>query len=423
MNTSARTILSILCLIIIASSVATNSFADSESDFDAHESFAKIHFNDNEMDFAFALILGATMNHGCEIGEAFYTASNIKEGSAESWQKEWINMAKRVEKRGKESLAAGHKVSAREQFQRASYYYRAALISMMPADPAFKKTADQSRNMLKEAGILFDPPLEYIEIPFEGSVLPGFYRKAPNSDKPAKTLIMLGGGETFAEDLVFYIAPQAFDRGYNFITVDLPGQGLLPLEGKVFRADANVPIKAIVDYVLAKPETDHERVAAYGISGGGGFVPIAAENDPRIKAIAMNSAVVDAYPLFASMPVASATKEIVEGWSSFKQNTVKAIAWRWGVEMNDIPGLVAANKGFSFNPEKVDCPALIIVGEGEYANEEVKRQQKLCFKKLPNKRKKFVMTPKNEGASNHCITENRSVMSQVVFDFFDDVFK
>ncbi|MBI9112391.1 alpha/beta hydrolase [Maridesulfovibrio ferrireducens] len=414
---------SILCLTVALCLSASIAFAAGEDDFDAHESFAKLHFNDTEMDFAFALILGATMNHGCEIGEAFYTASNIKEGNAASWQKEWINMAQRVKARGEKSLTEGHKVSAREQFQRASYYYRASLISMMPDDPRFKKTALQSRELLKKAGMLFNPPLEYIEIPFEGTILPGYYRKASNSNNPAKTLIMLGGGETFAEDLIFYIAPQAYARGYNFITVDLPGQGLLPLEGKVFRADANVPIKEVIDYVLNKPETDPEKLAAYGMSGGGGFVPITAVNDPRLKAIAMNSAVVDAYPLFASMPVASATEDIVKTWSSFKQNTVKSIAWRWGVEMNNIPGLVPANKGFAFDPAKVTCPALIIVGEGEYSNEEVKRQQKLCFKKLPNKQKKFVVTPTNEGASNHCITENRSVMSQVVFDFFDDVFK
>ena len=67
---------------------------------------------------------------------------------------------------------------------------------------------------------------------------------------------MIGGGETFAEDLVFYIAPQTYDRGYNFMTVDLPGQGLLPLEGKTFRPDMNVPMKAVVDYALSRPDVD-----------------------------------------------------------------------------------------------------------------------------------------------------------------------
>lgn len=236
--------------------------------FDAHEPYVRMHFKDTEMDFAFALILGATMNHGCEIGEAFYTASKIKEGDAASWQNEWIKTAQRIETRGEQSLSKGHKVSARNQFMRASYYYRAALISMLPDDPRFKKTALKGRNLLKKAGKLLDPPLDYIEIPFENTVLPGFYRKAGKGKTPRKTLIMIGGGETFAEDLVFYIASQAYDRGYNFLTVDLPGQGLLPLEGKFFRENVEVPMKAVVDYALSRPEVDPERLAMYGISGG-----------------------------------------------------------------------------------------------------------------------------------------------------------
>ncbi|MBU1040110.1 MAG: alpha/beta hydrolase [Proteobacteria bacterium] len=428
---SMNAVLVVLCLALMMTVPAAQAgqavkgvvkTVKKQKKFDAHESFARLHFTDQEMDFAFALILGATMNHGCEIGEAYYAATNIKEGSAASWQDEWIKMGQRVEARGEASLAGGHRVSAREQFQRASYYYRAALISMLP-DAKFKATALKSRELLKKAGTLFSPPLEYIEIPFEGTVMPGYYRKADCGAKQCKTLVMLGGGETFAEDLVFYTAPQAYDRGYNFITVDLPGQGLLPLEGKVFRADVEVPVKAVLDYVLSRPEVAPEMVAAYGISGGGGFVPRAAMHDARIKAIAMNSAVVDAYPLFASMPVATATEDIIRGWSTFKQNTVRAIAWRWGVDMHNIPGLVPANKGFDFDPAKIAVPALLIVGQGEYSNAEVKRQQKLCYDTLPGNMKKLVVTPANEGASNHCITENRSVMSLVVFDFFDEAFK
>jgi len=40
-----------------------------------------------------------------------------------------------------------------------------------------------------------------------------YFRKADRGTAARKTLIMIGGGETFAEDLVFYIAPEAFDRG------------------------------------------------------------------------------------------------------------------------------------------------------------------------------------------------------------------
>ena len=68
----------------------------------------------------------------------------------------------------------------------------------------------------------------------------------------------------------------------------------------------------MVDYALSRPEVDHERLAVYGMSGGGGFVPQAAMHDPRLKAIVMNACVVDARPLFATMPVVQATPQEID---------------------------------------------------------------------------------------------------------------
>jgi alpha-beta hydrolase superfamily lysophospholipase len=283
--------------------------------------------------------------------------------------------------------------------------------------------AGKSRSLLKKAGALLAPSLKYFEIPFEGTVLPGFFRKAGAEAKPVKTLIMIGGGETFAEDLFYYIAPQAFARGYNFLTVDLPGQGLLPLKGKTFRPDMHVPLKAVVDYALSRPEVDPHRLALYGLSGGGGFVPQAAQHDLRIKAVVMNACVVDARALFATMPAVKASRQEMASWSSFHANTVKLVCWRWGVPLDQPARLVEANAGFRFDPAKVTVPALIVVGEGEYQSREVKRQQHLCLDNLPNPKKKLVVTPATEGAAHHCIMENRSLMSQVVFDWLDEIFQ
>ncbi len=193
------------CLAAQAEKAADNKAGQGQEQkkvFDAHDTGLRYHFNDSDMDFHFGtLVLGSAVNHGVEIGEAFYAASQIKDGDAASWQEEWFKLARRAEARGEQSLAGGHKVSARDQFQRASYYYRISLISMFPDDPRFRERAVQSRSLLKKAGQLFDPPMEYFEIPFEGTVLPGYFRKAAAGTKPAKTLIMIGGGETFAEDL------------------------------------------------------------------------------------------------------------------------------------------------------------------------------------------------------------------------------
>jgi len=156
---------------------------ESKTAFDAHDTGIRYHFNDTDMDFNFGtIVLGSAVNHGVEIGEAFYAASKIKDGNAASWQKAWFQLAKLVEARGEASLAAGHRVSARDQLQRAAYYYRISLLSILPTDPRLKERAGKSRSLLKKAGTLFDPPLEYFEIPFEGTVLPGYFRKAARNE-------------------------------------------------------------------------------------------------------------------------------------------------------------------------------------------------------------------------------------------------
>ena len=413
----------LLALGILGIFLLGTAHASDEAAFDAHggENFI---FEDGDMDFHFVnLILGSTINGGVETGEAFYAASQIKDGDSASWQKEWYELAERVEKRGLESLAAGHKVSARDQLLRAANYYRISLLGMAPSNPEFTKRGLRCRELMIKAGPLFDPPMEYFEVPFDGTVLPGFFWKANNDSKPNKTLIMIGGGETFIEDLFFYIAPQAHARGYNFMTVDLPGQGMLPAEGKVFRTDTQVPMKPVVDYALSRKDVDPGKLAAYGISGGGLFVPQAAEHDKRLKAIAVSSATVDGYALFAAMPAAVATKEEIAGWSSFHGDIVKSICERYGVSPDNPAGLIEANKGNSFDPTKITVPVLILVGEGEYKSGEVQRQQKIVMDGLPNPAKKMVITPANEGATNHCLMENRSLVGQVLFDWLDDVLK
>jgi len=396
------------------------SAAESDKSFDAHATSFSYFFRDTDMDFHFGnLILGAARNGGAAIGEAFYAASRIKDGDAAAWQTEWFELAGRVEARGLSALKAGHKASARNQLRRAAYYYRISLLAMGPDNPEFEKRGLKCRELMKLAGPLFDPPLEYIEIPFENTVLPGFFRKADNSGEPAKTLLMIGGGETFIEDLYFYLEPQAHERGYNFMTVDLPGQGLNPLAGHVFRTDTHVPMKRVVDYALGRTEVDPEKLAAFGISGGGLFVPQAAMHDPRIKAVVMSSAVVDAYPLFAAMPAAVAAPGDKASWTSFHAGVVKSICWRYGVD--EPAGLIEANKGNTFDPAKISVPALIILGEGEYRSQEVRRQEKIALDNFPNPLSEMVVTPADEGATNHCLMENRALVGQVVFDWLNKV--
>jgi len=414
-----------LVLALALPALASETKKNGAAEFDMHAAYVRYHFNDNDMDFTFgSVVLGGATNGGVEIGEAFATAAKIKDGDAASWQDEWFKLAKMAEARGEKSLAAGHKVSARQQLMRASNYYRVSLMAMLSDDPRLAERGKKSRELMRKAGKLMNPPLEYFEVPFEDTVLPGFFRAAKADGKPRKTLLMLGGGETFAEDLIFYIMPQAMERGYNFITVDLPGQGNMPLQGKFFRADMWTPIMATVDKVIGRKEIDKKRLAVFGISAGGGFAPQAAEHDKRLKAVVVSSCVMDAQSLLATWShIQKGTPAEMATWSTFHANTVKGMAGRWNVPPDNVPGLVAANKGFSFTPANITVPMLSVVGEGEYGGAEVQRQQKLCIEGSAKGNRKLVVTPLVEGASNHCIMENRSVLAQEVFDWLDGALK
>lgn len=412
--------------------------------YNAHRPFLDYHFWSNpEMEFAFQWILGSIPMGGCEVGEAFYVAKQVEQlqlnkegkvciveaGTAEKWQQEWLAMARRKEVAAEKALAAGHRVSARKNFLKASNYYRTAVVSMLPETEKqlFDATADTCRAVFKKAGALFDPPLEFIEIPFTGedgqpALMPGFFQRVDTSGVPRQTLIMIGGGETFYEDLYFYIAPAARERGFNLLTLDIPGQGLMPRDGHYFRKDTENQMRPVVDWACNHPEIDNCRLGMYGISNGGYFVTRAAMHDTRIKAIVVSNAVIDNYLMFSQMPFASKTQEEIEQeWSDFQIRVVTAVAWRFNT---GIKGQVEKTRGFVVNPEEIYCHVLDLVSCGE-DHGEAGRQQKVFMDKLPrlkNLIQERVNSPRDEGAVSHCIGENRTYMSDTVFDWLEKVF-
>jgi hypothetical protein len=390
--------------------------------FHAHRAYGskRFFFSTEDLEFGFIYFLGHATHGACAIGEMLYLADQYVEKKPETWIEAAVSMADRIEARARRSLENGHIISAREGFLRASYYHRlaTAMISPRKETATWRAHFKRSRALFKEAAILFEPAMEYFEIPFEGTVLPGYFLKPNSSDTPRKTLLMIGGGETFAEDLYFYIAPAAIARGYNFMTVDLPGQGGLPLEGVYFRADVEIPMKTVVDYALSRPDVDPDRLAAYGISGGGYYVPRAAAYEKRIKACIANSLLYDLDRILKSSLLQFG--DLFKKYDPMTYYIVDMIAWRWGAK-NPL-GLIPKNKDFKFDPSLIMCPSLILIGEGEYqGSKEAKRQQHSGLEAIQNPRKELVIAPLNEGGGHHVIGENLTLMSQIVFDWLDDI--
>ena len=124
----------------------------------------------------------------------------------------------------------------------------------------------------------FDPPLEIVEIPFEGKTIYGHLRKPKGVDKPA-VIIRTGGvdgykeGRNLAENL---------NIGCAGFEVDMPGAGECPVFNK---PDSERLYVAVIDYLTKRPDLDGRRIAFVGGSYGGYWGAKMAYVEPkRLKA-------------------------------------------------------------------------------------------------------------------------------------------
>jgi hypothetical protein len=222
----------------------------------AQRSREKLYFDHKDMDYYFSWILGRQVYEGSDPEECYAAAASILDGDAASWQLAWTALAEAVADQAEVRLGAGDREGARRAYLRACTYYRAPLFIMGPDDPAFRENLRLMHGCFEQAAALFQSPVEAVQVPFRGRLLPGYFWKAGGDREPRPTLLVSGGLETFAEDCYFMVGPAGPERGYHVLAVDLPGQGLNPDQGLAFTARMGPAVQAVVDYALKRPEID-----------------------------------------------------------------------------------------------------------------------------------------------------------------------
>jgi pimeloyl-ACP methyl ester carboxylesterase len=385
----------------------------------------KVYFKDQDL-YLQAFPLNFQAYGGASAGEAFYAASRVNEKDPESWVHEWSALAARVEAEGATALQKGHWVSAREAYLRAYTYYRTATLCLRVAEPHFRTTLQTMRLCVRRAAGLFEPPIEPVEIPHEGSTLPAHFLRAGDGRKP--TVIVIGGAETFCEELYFWGGAAAAERGYNALLVDMPGQGATPFEDMHHRHDVEVPMGAVLDYLEDRSDVDPERVAAYGLSLGGYIVLRSASYENRIKACAVSTPLVDWHQtLLDAMPAVLRRaprplfNTVMKLGNLFSKTQLiayeKFFEWQMGAE--SFADAMEKFRSWKVDVERISCPVLCMMGTGE--QQTFKKQTYACYAALRSPKALRVFT-EEEGADAHSQANNQRHAHQVVFDFFDETF-
>ena len=197
------------------------------------------------------------------------------------WCRVWSEFAAAAEERGDAALRQSLTRTAAAEFGRAALYFHYAQ-NLYYDDVQVKRAAhDRKVAVFRRAAPLFDPPLERVAIAFENIALPAYLR-LPAGRAPAPCVILLGGLDTTKEDYMV-VNHLCVERGLATLAFDGPGQGEVLYE-MLWRPDFGRAIGAVLDYLAARPEIDHDRIGIIGRSTGGFYAPQAAATDARIKA-------------------------------------------------------------------------------------------------------------------------------------------
>ena len=357
---------------------------------------------------------------GADIGEVVTTCDRISAGDFDSWHDEWLRTADRVASEADRCLEGGHEVSARDGYLRASNYFRSAHFFLHDRrdDPRVSHAARRSVDCFKSAGSLFRPAIEPVEIPYEGTTLPGYFYPGSGGIGRHPVLVMFGGFDSTGEELFFAGAAAAAERGYRVLTFEGPGQGQVILEqGLPFRADWENVVAPVIDYVVKRVDVDSSRVALSGLSLGGVLAPRAAAFEKRIAAVIAHCGLYDFHQVYAAeMPMTEA--EINAAISQ-----ISLVRWLFGHGMwvtgTSTPfEFLDAVKGFSVAngvAESISCPALVC----DDLDPRVREQPQQLYDHLTTA-KTFLRFSAEEGADELCQAGASRLASARILDWLDD---
>lgn len=250
------------------------------------------------LDDVLLFYLSATWSRQADIGEVLDTAAKIKRNDEWSWPREWTRTADRLRDAGRSIERRGHRLSAGATLMRAATYYRAALHRWpAPRDQRVRRLTERADASFRAAVALLELPGEPVQIPYEGTTLPGWFFEARLRNgtrrENAPLFIVHNGRDAWAEDCL-YIAEGLNERGIHCLMFDGPGQGkVLRLKGLPLRPDWERVVSRVVDFAVAQRGVDHRRLALMGISMGGALAPRAAAYEPRLKLLVANPGVLN----------------------------------------------------------------------------------------------------------------------------------
>jgi dienelactone hydrolase len=388
--------------------------------------------DDTQFWFETLRLFGNASYGGTDFGEVLVAAGQVTPGDYDSWHDAYEGLARRLEKEADGSRG----VTRRDLLVRASSYHFTAgfFLHANPSDPRVGATYDDARRCFHRAADLYDPPIEPIEIPYEGTVLEGYFYRA-SGQEPRPLVVMHSGLDGGAEELHFQGAAAGREHGYHLLTFDGPGQPSAIRRGLTFRPDWENVIGPVLDAVAERDDVDHERIALWGVSFGGYLAPRAAAFEPRLSAVVACDGIYDAAAtITAALPwdraeidrrVQSADEELLSALAAMRTGNSTA---QWAFDhgryvlgaTSDLEFLAKLRAYYLGNAvaEQINCPVLVCEAAGDLFFAGRTGGPRDLYDHLSGPKTLLTFTAE-EGADAHCHVGAERLLTGRVYDWLD----
>jgi alpha-beta hydrolase superfamily lysophospholipase len=402
-----------------------------------------IIFSDRSLYFELVRTLEKSLEHGADLGESFETARRIAAFEAkglhpllDAWYREWNATAERVHAIGLESEQRNHTTSAADAYLRSSEYYRAAdfFLHDNPTNPEIVRLWDAMHADFVRGLTLSGVPFEEVEIPYENTTLHGYFFRGRDAGGRAPTIIVHQGFDGTAEECWYGVGVDGIRRGYNVLAFDGPGQGqAIRKRGLHFRPDWEAVITPVVNWTVARPDVDPDRIVLYGISMGGYLAPRAAAYEHRLRAVIANEGVYDVFEndAFASRLTTAELRDFLynntEQYNQYVDAAIRndtQLYWatthgQWVFNVSTPADLMKAHEAYTMNGsvDRIRCPVLVLDVDN---NQFFGSQSRRLYEALPPAHRTMITFNTSEGAGLHCQAGAQLLGNQRIFDWLDE---
>jgi esterase FrsA len=222
-----------------------------------------------------------------DLREAF---KSIKTRDKDEWAAAFIGVGDRYMAEAK-SLETSDPAKANADYIRAWRIYSFGRWPF-PSSPGKQRAYAKALEAFRAHTKFWDPPMEIVHIPFEGSQIVGYLRLPNNVSGSAPLVIAVNGLDSRKEDLAESFSA-ILPYGIGFLAVDGPGTGEAPIKAS---PTADRMLSRVIDYAQGRSEIDKNRIAVHGVSWGAYWATkLSIVERTRLKVVSTQSPPVDKF--------------------------------------------------------------------------------------------------------------------------------